>query len=670
MNKHGFIRLTCLSPEVHIANPRANKAVIEAALNVHHLSDIILFPELSLTAYTCGDLFNHDLLLEEAKQCLLELAQQVDKQLVFVGLPLKVGHGLYNCGAVLNQGRIIGIFPKQFLPNYSEFYEARWFKPANGNEPKTINLGGEEIPFGIDLLFKYQGRYPVIVSGCICEDDWMPISASSFQALAGATVQCNLSASNEIIGKHQYRLNTVILGQSGRHISACAYASAGASESTTDLVFSGHMAIAENGVLLANSRGVGDGLDDDNKGDAISADIDVSSLLNERQRMNSFTDCAKRYALYETRYLSFELSTHNSEQKLLHKITGTPFVPQQKLALESRCAEIFGIQSAGLKKRLQQLGDDPHIWIGISGGLDSTLAALVALKTFDVLGLPHSNLHGLTMPGFGTSLLTKGNADQFMRLTKMSLHEEAICQLALDTFKTQNHNSFGIIDPHCTLTEFKYALSALTKEQRLAGDLVFENVQARLRTFLLMSHGFVLGTGDLSEMALGWCTYNADHMSMYNVNCSIPKTLVSWLVRYVAEHEYQGELREVLMSIAATPISPELLPLAKDGTMSQLTEETLGTYELHDFFLYQMLRKGHSPEKIIYLAAQADFNQNYSFEQIKQTLKLFYRRFFSQQYKRSCVPDGPKVGSVSLSPRGDWRMPSDAEADLWLRNST
>jgi NAD+ synthase (glutamine-hydrolysing) len=668
MNKHGFIRLTCLSPEVHIANPKANKAVIKAALNEHQLSDIILFPELSLTAYTCGDLFNHDLLLENAKCCLLELAQQVGRQLVFLGLPLKVDNGLYNCGAVLNQGRIIGIFPKQFLPNYSEFYEARWFKGADGNEPKTVRLGGQEIPFGIDLLFKYQGTCSVIVSASICEDDWMPISPSSFQALAGATVQCNLSASNEIIGKHQYRLNTVILGQSGRHISACAYASAGASESTTDLVFGGHMAIAENGSLLANSHRIGGGLDYDNKGDAISADIDVSSLLNERQRMNSFTDCSKRYAFYEMRYLSFELSTNNSEQKLLHKITGTPFVPQQKLALESRCAEIFGIQSAGLKKRLQQLGDDPHIWIGISGGLDSTLAALVALKTFDALGLPHSNLHGLTMPGFGTSILTKGNADRFMQLTNISIHEEDICQLALDTFKTQKHRSFGIIDPCCSLIEFKHALSVLTKKQRLAGDLVFENVQARLRTFLLMSHGFVLGTGDLSEMALGWCTYNADHMSMYNVNCSIPKTLVSWLVRYVAEHEYQGGLREVLMSIAATPISPELLPLSPDGTMSQLTEESLGAYELHDFFIYHMLRKAHTPEKIIYLAAQAKFNQNYSSEQIKQTLKLFYRRFFSQQYKRSCVPDGPKVGSVSLSPRGDWRMPSDAEADLWLRD--
>ncbi len=668
MNKFGFIRLTCLSPHVHIANPRANKAVIEMALDKHQESDILLFPELSLTAYSCGDLFNYDLLLEQAQACLLELAQHVGQQLVFVGLPLKVGNGLYNCGAALNQGRVVGIFPKQFLPNYAEFYEARWFKAATGNEPKTVNLGGEEIPFGIDLLFEYQGLFPVIVSGSLCEDDWMPVSPSSFQALAGATIQCNLSASNELIAKQSYRLNTVVLGQSGRHISACAYASAAASESTTDLVFSGQLMIAENGTLLAASESITSNINQKEQTDAISADVDVKSLLHERQRMNSFADCRQRYLQYQPRYLSFSLAT--TAQKLLRKITGTPFVPKQKQALESRCAEIFAIQSAGLKKRMQQLGDAAHVWIGISGGLDSTLAALVALKTFDALNIPRSNLHGLTMPGFGTSNLTKTNADQLMQLTRMSIHEESICQLALDTFKTQNHQAFGIIDPHCSLTEFKQALSTLTEAQRRTGDLVFENVQARLRTFLLMSHGFVLGTGDLSEMALGWCTYNADHMSMYNVNCSIPKTLVAWLVRSVAEQEYQGKLRDVLMSIAATPISPELLPLAKDGTISQFTEQSVGAYELHDFFIYHFLRKGHSPEKIIYLATQAEFTQSYSLEQIKRTLKFFYQRFFSQQYKRSCVPDGPKVGSVSLSPRGDWRMPSDAEADLWLRNAT
>ncbi|MDQ7089752.1 MAG: NAD(+) synthase [Methylococcales bacterium] len=666
MNKYGFIKLTCVSPQVHIANPKANKKVIQHALAAHYDSDILLFPELSLTGYSCADLFKHDVLLDEAELSLLELAENIGDQLVFVGLPLRVDNALYNCGAVLNRGKVIGIFPKQFLPNYGEFYEARWFKAANGNEPKTITLGEQTIPFGIDLLFSYQGSSAVIVSGCLCEDDWMPVTPSSFQALAGATIQCNLSASNETIGKHHYRLNTLIIGQSGRHISACAYASAGASESTTDLVFGGQLAIAENGVLLENSRRVGDGLDYETKGYTITADIDVKSLMTERQRMNTYADCASRYSQQESRYLTFSLSEYNNGQKLAHKISGTPFVPQNKTELEARCAEIFGIQCAGLKKRLQQLGDDPHIWIGISGGLDSTLAALVALKTFKALGLPPSNIHGLTMPGFGTSTLTKNNADAFMRLTYLSIHEEDICQLALDTFKTQNHRSFGLIDPDCSLAEFKQALTTLTPEQLAKGDLVFENVQARLRTFLLMSHGFVLGTGDLSEMALGWCTYNADHMSMYNVNCSIPKTLVSWLVRHVAEHVYQGHLREVLMSIANTPISPELLPVTSQGEMSQFTEDSLGAYELHDFFLYQMIRKGHSPEKILYLAVQAEFNELHSPKKIKEALKLFYRRFFAQQYKRSCVPDGPKVGSVSLSPRGDWRMPSDAEVDLWL----
>lgn len=668
MNKYGFIRLSCLSPKVHIANPNANIEVMKKALATQPDSDIILFPELSITAYSCGDLFNHDYLLDSAKTCLLDLAQQVDQQLVLVGLPLKVGNALYNCGVALNQKRIIGVFPKQFLPNYGEFYEARWFRAANGNEPKTIILGGQTIPFGIDLLFKYQSHCAVIVSGVICEDDWMPISPSAFQALAGATVQCNLSASNQIIGKYDYCLNTLVIGQSGRHLSACAYASAGANESSTDLVFSGQMAIAENGKLLAHSHRIGDDLNNEHQDDVISTDIDVKSLITQRHRMSSYADCSGRYSPQDIRYLSFELSKKHGERKLLNQITGTPFVPKNKNKLETRCAEILEIQTIGLKKRLQQLGDNPQIWVGISGGLDSTLATLVALKALDALHLPHSNLHGLTMPGFGTSALTKGNAEQFMKLTGISMHEESICQLALASFKTQKHRCFGIIDPKCSLQEFKQALAQLSPKQRMAGDLVFENVQARLRTFLLMSHGFVLGTGDLSEIALGWCTYNGDHMSMYNVNCSIPKTLVQWLIQYIAEHYCEEALRKVLKSIVATPISAELLPLANDGSIAQSTEDTLGAYELHDFFLYQMQRKGHSPEKVLYLAAQAKFSKIYSPKQIKQTLKLFYQRFFSQQYKRSCLPDGPKVGSVSLSPRGDWRMPSDAEVNLWLNS--
>ena len=670
MNKHGFVRLSCISPKVHIANPKANIAEMQTALKAHHDSDIVLFPELSITAYSCADLFNHDVLLDEAEACLVELAKTIGKQLVLVGVPLRAGNALYNCGVALSEGKIIGAFPKQFLPNYGEFYEARWFKAANGNEPEHIAIAGHKIPFGIDLLFKYQGRHvaacPVIVSGVICEDDWMPISPAAFQALAGATIQCNLSASNETIGKHQYRLDTLVVGQSGRHVSACAYASAGPSESTTDLVFGGHMAIAENGSLLVDSRRIGDGQDYDYNGYAVSADLDVKSLLADRHRMSSYADCSSRFPERNYRYLEFNLCESQAERPLLNKVTGTPFVPKNKSELEARCSEIFGIQVAGLTKRLQQLGHHPQIWIGISGGLDSTLAALAALKAFDAMGLPRSNLHGLTMPGFGTSELTKGNADEFMQLTGMSQHEESICQLALDAFKTQQHNAFGTINPDCSLAEFKQALSQLTPEQREKGDLVFENVQARLRTFLLMSHGFVLGTGDLSELALGWCTYNADHMSMYNVNCSIPKTLVSWLVRYVAVHEYEGRLREVLMSIADTTISPELLPVAADGSIAQATEDTLGSYELHDFFLYHMQRKGHAPDKILYLAQNAEFSKTYTIKQISETLELFYRRFFSQQYKRSCVPDGPKVGSVSLSPRGDWRMPSDAEVSLWL----
>ena len=671
MNKFGFIKLSCIAPRVHLANPEANAATIADALQQHSSSDIVLFPELSLTGYSCADLFNHDLLLESAEQQLVQLARQINEQLVFVGLPLRVGNGLFNCAAALNRGRVIGLVPKQFMPNYNEFYESRWFSAAQGDEPKSVMIADYQVPFGIDLLFRFQPAdhpaTPVIVSAVICEDDWMPISPSAFQALAGATVQCNLSASNETIGKHQYRLNTVVIGQSGQHVAATAYASAGPTESTTDLVFGGHMAIAENGILLADSRRVGDGLDYPRDGSAITAEIDVKNLITERHRMSSYADCSARYGRPEYRQVAFKIVNSETALPLTQKVSGTPFVPKEPATLAARCAEIFGIQVAALSKRLEQLGPDPQIWVGISGGLDSTLAALAALKAFDALGFNRTHLHGLTMPGFGTSNHTKQNADQLMLLTGMSVHEESIELLALEAFKTQNHRSFGQIDPDCSLDTFKLALTKLTPEQLAAGDLVFENVQARLRTLLLMSHGFVLGTGDLSELALGWCTYNADHMSMYNVNCSIPKTLVRWLVRYVADNHYEGSLRDVLNSIAETTISPELLPLAADGSIAQATEESIGPYELHDFFLYQMLRKGHSPDKILYLADSAEFSRPYDRALIERTLEQFYRRFFSQQYKRSCLPDGPKVGSVSLSPRGDWRMPSDAEVDLWLK---
>jgi NAD+ synthase (glutamine-hydrolysing) len=672
MNKFGFITLTCISPKVAVADPEANLAAMARALQRHEDSDIVLFPELSVTGYTCADLFNQDLLLDNAAQLLSGFAGRVGEQLVFAGLPLRVGNALYNCGAALNRGKIIGVFPKQFIPNYGEFYESRWFRSANGQEPKTVALAGREVPFGIDLLFKFQpsgaDAVPVVVGGVICEDDWMPISPAAFQALAGAAVQCNLSASNETIGKYQYRLNTLVVGQSGRHVSACAYASAGPGESTTDLVFGGHMAIAENGTLLADSRRVGDGRDYDREGYAISANVDVKSLIAERRRMSSYADCSARYGYREYRHIDFCLACEPTSRPLLRKINGMPFVPHEKSVLDARCAEIFGIQVAGLSKRLERLGANPHLWIGISGGLDSTLAALAALQALDALSVDRRHLHGLTMPGFGTTELTKSNADAFMQLTGMSAHEESICRLALETFKIQGHKPFGVIDPDCTVADFKRALSVLTPEQRAAGDLIFENVQARLRTLLLMSHGFVLGTGDLSELALGWCTYNGDHISMYNVNCSIPKTLVRWLVSYVAEQRCQGRLREVLLSIADTAVSPELLPPAADGSIGQCTEDTLGPYELHDFFLYHMQRKGHSPSKILFLAENAEFSRHYSRDVIADTLEKFYVRFFSQQYKRSCVPDGPKVGSVSLSPRGDWRMPSDAEARLWLQD--
>lgn len=650
--------MTCVSTRTTVADPRANADEVARVLGRLPDSDIVVFPELGLTGYTCADLFGQSALLHDAARAANRVAKVTRgrAQLVVVGLPVPVGNSLFNCALAMADGVMLGLVPKQFLPNYKEFYEGRWFSPGTGREPKEVDLAGRRVPFGTDLLFESSG---VVVGVEICEDLWMPIPPSSSQALAGATVLLNLSASNETVGKSRYRAD-LVTGQSGRCIAAYAYSSAGPSESTTDLVFGGHCLIAENGRLLAESSRVGDGRPVVRESYWVTRDVDVEKLAADRRGTSSFDD-APRSAAY--RRLAFPLSTEMPG--LQRFVPGTPFVPKEDAELHSRCAEVFGIQCAGLAKRVEQLPAGTPLNIGISGGLDSTLALLVAVKTCDTLGLPRSRVQGLTMPGFGTTSRTLANALDLMAHLGVSPSTIDIGDLTLRSFVELGHSPFGIDPNGLDLDAFRAALGRVPPDRR--HDLVFENVQARLRTFLLMSRGFVVGTGDLSEQALGWSTYNGDHMSMYNPNASIPKTLARFLVRYVAAHEFQaGPVRDTLLSVAETTISPELLPPAASGEIEQSTEDTLGPYELHDFILYNAIRNGYAPEKILFLSEHAEFTRPYPKAMVARTLRTFYSRFFRNQFKRSCVPDGPKVGTVSLSPRGDWRMPSDADPAAWL----
>lgn len=661
MNRFGFVRITCVSPWVRITDPGANAREIVATLDQVPDSDIVLFPELSLTGYTCGDLFGQTRLLDAAAEALdvVVEATRGRRQLVVVGLPVPVGNSLFNTAAAVGGGSVLGVVPKQFLPNYKEFYEGRWFQPARGREPSEIRLGRHEsVPFGIDLLFEAGSSATVGIE--ICEDLWVPIPPSARQALAGATILLNPSASNETIGKAPYRRELVV-GQSGRCIAAYAYAGAGPGESTTDLVFGGHCLIAENGVLLGESARVGDGSPIPRGTHLVTRDVDVERLAHDRRSTTSFD--AHAHDIPHVRRIRFPFATEMPG--LERSVTGLPFVPTQGAELERRCAEIFGIQCAGLARRLDQLRPGTPLNIGVSGGLDSTLALLVTVKTCDMVGRDRSTVHGLTMPGFGTTAKTRTNAIDLMQHLGVGADEIDIAELALQSFQHLGHRPFGIDVATLDLAAFRDALALVPRERRQ--DLVFENVQARLRTFLLMSRGFVVGTGDLSELALGWCTYNADHMSMYNPNASIPKTLVKFLVEYVARHEFDaGPARETLLSIVGTTISPELLPLGQGGEIEQSTEATLGPYELHDFILYNAVRNGYCPAKILFLSEHARFAQVHSRAETVRALRVFYERFFHQQFKRSCLPDGPKVGTVSLSPRGDWRMPSDADPAAWL----
>ena len=589
---------------------------------------VLVFPELCLTGYTCNDLFLQDTLLRNSLDAVIRLAEYTkDKNFIaFVGLPFMYGNCLYNVAAALCDGRIIGLIPKKNLPSYSEFYEIRHFTPGF-DECVNVTVGDCSVPFGSKLLFACKNIPSLIIGAEICEDVWVPSPPSINHALAGATVIVNCSASDETVGKDRYRRD-LISGQSARLISTYIYANAGEGESTQDLVFGGHNIIAENGTVLAESKRFKNGI--------IYGDTDLDRLKNERRRMTTFPNVSKDYT---TVYFSLAIK----DLSLNRFYNMTPFVPSSVEERELRCEEILSIQAMGLKKRLKHTGSK-HAVIGISGGLDSTLALLVIVKAFDMLSIPRENIIAYTMPCFGTTDRTYNNACNLVAALHGTLKEVNIKNAVNIHFEDIGQDP----DKH---------------------DITYENCQARERTQILMDganlyNGMVIGTGDLSELALGWATYNGDHMSMYAVNSGIPKTLVRHLVRFYADTCNNDTLKNLLLDILDTPVSPELLPPV-DGKISQKTEDLVGPYELHDFFLYYILRFGFAPDKI-YRIAKIAFKDVYDDAVILKWLKVFYRRFFSQQFKRSCLPDGPKVGSVAISPRGDLRMPSDACSRIWL----
>lgn len=628
--KHGFVKVAAVTPKIKVADPHYNAKVIGKEIEEasERGAKVIVFPELCLTGYTCGDLFLQELLLAQALESLSEVtaATEGTDALVFVGLPLIKKHKLYNVAAVLQDGEVLAFVPKRHVPSYAEFYETRHFVPGNF-APEPFLYEDKEVPFGTDILFQVDGVQGMTVGCEICEDIWVPCSPGTGHALAGATVIVNLSASNETVGKDVYR-EMLVKSASAGQISAYIYCSAGEGESTQDLVFGGHNIIAENGTVLAQAKRFATG--------AIYADIDIHRLCHERRRMNTYEETAREHLI---------LPVHMEQEETLvdRSFSARPFVPDQTGEREKRCEEILSIQSYGLKKRLEHTGCQSAV-LGISGGLDSTLALLVTVRAFDMLGLERDKITAVTMPCFGTTDRTYDNACKLARLLGTTLREVDIKEAVHIHFRDIGQDG----DCH---------------------DITYENGQARERTQVLMdianqTGGLVIGTGDMSELALGWATYNGDHMSMYGVNAGVPKTLVSHLVRYYADTCGNEALRALLLDVLDTPVSPELLPPV-DGVIAQKTEDLVGPYELHDFFLYYMLRCGFEPSKVYRVACMA-FVGIYDNDVILKWLKIFYRRFFAQQFKRSCLPDGPKVGSVALSPRGDLRMPSDACARIWM----
>jgi NAD+ synthase (glutamine-hydrolysing) len=635
----GYIRVGVGVPRVRLANPEANAAAVVALAEEAAAQGVrvLLCPELCLTGYSCADLFHQSLLLDRALsalRALLETTRPLD-MLIVAGLPVEADNQLFNCAAVLYRGILLGLVPKTFLPNYNEFYEKRWFSSESGRLSQTVDFEGRAVPFGADLLFCDEAS-PLCVGVELCEDLWMPVPPSSYQALRGANLILNLSASNELVGKAEYR-RALVRQQSARCLAGYLYASAGPEESTTDVVFGGHAMIAENGVLLAERRFAQPALD--------IADLDLQKLQNERRKANTFMNGAEARAYRRVSFAFEHPATPLTPASLRRPVDAYPFVPGHKQERDGRCREIFSIQCAGLAGRLQKTGIRRAV-VGISGGLDSTLALLVCREAFEQLGYPAGDICAVTMPGFGTTGRTLSNARALIGQLGATLREIPIAEACLAHFKDIGH------DP------------ALR-------DVTYENVQARERTQILMDianqqGALVVGTGDLSELALGWCTYNGDHMSHYGVNAGVPKTLVKYLVGWYADTADSPETARVLRDVLDTPISPELLPPDDDGAIAQKTEQVVGPYDLHDFFLYYVARWGFAPAKVWLLARRA-FGERFSDTDILYWLRVFYRRFFSQQFKRSCLPDGPKVGSVCLSPRGDWRMPSDASADIWLQ---
>jgi NAD+ synthase (glutamine-hydrolysing) len=663
MTHHGFLRVAAASPVLRVADCAFNAERIIALMaraEAERVS-VLVFPELCVTGYTCADLFQQIELQRGALDALAHVVKEsaaAFRGLAVVGVPVVVDDQLFNCAALVHRGRLLAVVPKSFIPNYKEFYEGRWFAAAATARSGEIALCGTRVPFGTNVLFDATDVEGLIVGVEICEDLWVPVPPSSFQALRGATVLLNLSASNEVIGKANYRRQLVV-NQSGRCLAAYVYSSCGVWESTTDVVFGGHCLIAENGTLLAESKRF-------RRDDVLlAADVDLDRLRIDRLRTNSFGDAGLYVGVgRDFTRLPFALQRGDPPADLLRAVDAHPFVPRGEEQLRERCEEIFQTQVAGLAKRLEHIGKPPAA-IGISGGLDSTLALLVACKTMDALAVPRDRIRAFTMPGFGTTSRTRTNAVALMRHLGATAREVDIRPLCLEEMRALGHRPFGIDLERLDVDGLTEALRRLPPEK--CNDLVFENVQARMRTSILMNAGFVIGTGDVSELALGWCTYNGDHMSMYNPNTSIPKTLVKFLVDWAARNEFEEEARRTLLDVVGTEISPELLPAGADGRIVQATEAAIGPYELHDFFLYHFLRFGMTPEKLLFLAGHTRFDRGYAPEEVRRWLEVFVRRFFGNQFKRSCLPDGPKVGSVSLSPRGDWRMPSDASAALWLR---
>lgn len=633
--KDGYVRVEVVTPDIKVADCIFNTEQICRQIDKAYDAQVsvIVFPEMCITGYTCNDLFLQDTLLSDAQKSLASIAEHTKgrNMVTVVGLPFEYCNKLYNVAAVIKDGVILGLVPKKYIPNYNEFYERRQFTEGFDKAVKVC-IAGQQTYMGSRILFRCSDFEKLVIGVEICEDLWTPLPPSVSHAMNGATLIVNPSASNETVGKEDYR-RSLVTGQSARLVCAYAYASSGDGESTQDIVFGGHDIIAENGTLLAETSLFAN--------NSVMNDIDFDRINSERRRMSTFTSVTDN-----DEYTVVDFSLAGTEYtSLVRYIDPHPFVPENEATRNKRCEAILSIQAMGLKKRLSHIGCK-NVVIGISGGLDSTLALLVAVRAYELLGLDMSGIHAVTMPGFGTTDRTYDNAVKMIKCLGCTFHEISIRESVTKHFEDIGHD----INVH---------------------DVTYENGQARERTQILMDiankvNGIVIGTGDMSELALGWATYNGDHMSMYGVNASVPKTLVRHLVRYYAEVMADSTLAKVLYDVLDTPVSPELLPPDENGQIEQKTEDLVGPYELHDFFMYYILRFGIHPAKL-YRIACAAFRPDYSEETILKWLKTFYRRFFAQHFKRSCLPDGPKVGTVAVSPRGDLRMPSDACARIWLK---